>query len=310
MMTESVAAPVLDVVRREGSRYVPSTRLELAVAVARAARRPLLLFGDPGSGKSTLARYVAFKHDLRYYEHVVTSRTMAQDLLWSFDSVRRLGDAQLRDGRGPTDDDYVLPGALWWAFDRASAQRLPKSHEPFGEWNGTRHDRDAVVLIDEIDKTDPDLPNSLLAPLAGRYFTVTDVTDGHRISDGAVPSLIVVTSNEERELPPAFERRCVVFRLDRHTKDELRGIVQRHLDQDGRGGQLDRIPVADLIERLEAARNSAVADRRRQPSTAEFLDAVNACIELDVTNDEDTTFDGIIRMIFEKGVTIQSGRAG
>ena len=108
--------------RRDGEAYVTSQDVNLAVDVALATGRPLLVRGEPGSGKSTLAPFVAKDRLWRYYEHVVTSRTQATDLLWSFDSVRRLADAQTLP-RGARLDDfrYVEPGVLWWAFAPVSA---------------------------------------------------------------------------------------------------------------------------------------------------------------------------------------------
>src|SRR5262245_26922047 len=108
--------------RRDGRVYVMPEEVELAVDVALATGRPLLLRGEPGSGKSSLAAYLARMRGWRYYEHVVTSRTKAEDLLWTYDHVRRLSDAQVRDkGTALVDQHYVTPGPLWWAFDPASA---------------------------------------------------------------------------------------------------------------------------------------------------------------------------------------------
>ncbi|MFK0251271.1 AAA family ATPase [Amycolatopsis azurea] len=283
-----------------GVRYLPSDRLCLAVRVAQATERPLLLYGDPGSGKSSLARYIAARRGYRYYEHVTTARTQARDLLWSFDSVRRLGDAQARGGQDglPPDSDYVVPGVFWWAFDRTSALEAKRAKEPVEEWNERHRDRPAVLLIDEIDKADPDLPNGLLSPLADRRFTVSDVTGGLEVTENrAARTLIFVTSNRERDLPPAFERRCVVHCLPGHDEADLRRIADRHLDRDG----LERAPeelISLLLDRLTAAKAAAGAKHRRAPSTAEFLDAVRACVRLpdDVRDD----FTGLIGMIFDK----------
>src|SRR6476661_3688380 len=111
--------------RRDGAVYVYDPRLKLAVDVALATGRPLLIEGEPGSGKSSLAAFAARNMDWRYYEHVVSSRTRASDLLWRFDTVRRLADAQARAGGGAelNDYNYIEPGVLWWAFDRESATR-------------------------------------------------------------------------------------------------------------------------------------------------------------------------------------------
>src|SRR4051794_15277625 len=151
-------------------------RVVTAVNVALAARRPLLLTGDPGSGKSSLAFAVARELDWSYAEHVITSRTTLDDLTAGFDAVRRLGDSQLKEKGLLPDWAYVTPGVLWWAFDPSGARsrgRTAAELEPFGGRLGEPEDPrqrinasqpDAVVLLDEIDKAEPDLPNDLLAP--------------------------------------------------------------------------------------------------------------------------------------------------
>lgn len=265
----------------DGERYLPSDDLTLAVRVAQAIDRPLLLYGEPGSGKSTLARHIAVTGKLRYYEHVTTARTQPQDLLWSFDNIRRLGDAQA--DKLAADTSYVTPGPLWWAFRRNLALDYPASREPFRNWNAKYPEAPAVVLIDEIDKADPDLPNGLLVPLALRRFVVTDVDGGLEVTENATQRcLVVVTSNRERDLPQAFVRRCVVYRLPQHKKEDLTRIAESHL----RHGDVTVAPgvLEHLLSELDTARKSAERDRRRPPSTAEFLDAVNACVQLGITS--------------------------
>src|SRR4051812_41935089 len=206
--------------RRDGRLYLLPDELRLAVEVALTTGRPLLLRGAPGSGKSSLAPFVARNLDYRYYEQTVTAASRAQDLLWRFDAVRRLADAQVRAAESPElrDEDYVEPGVLWWAFDRESARRrgiqeergAPKLApvEPNADVNGDRRDDSAVVLVDEIDKADPDLPNGLLEPLSAMRFVVheTGAPIARPAGDQAALSrlLVVITTNEERDLPQAF----------------------------------------------------------------------------------------------------------
>src|SRR6185437_14263490 len=134
--------------RRDGAVYVLDDQLRLAVDVALATGRPLLLRGEPGSGKSSLAAFLARNLGWRYYEHVVSSRTTAQDLLWSFDSMRRLADASAPGHEGGPagldDASYTEPGVMWWALDRESALRRGRPADAQGPRAGTQADDVAV----------------------------------------------------------------------------------------------------------------------------------------------------------------------
>ncbi|MFH8802598.1 AAA family ATPase [Streptomyces sp. NPDC017936] len=308
----------------DGRAYVVSPELGLAVDVALATDRPLLLRGAPGSGKSSFAAHVAWERGWRYYEHVVTSRTQAEDLLWTYDHVRRLGDAQaqrLADTRA-----YVEPGVLWWAFDSASARtrgRRPDAgppadvaaaREPYAEINATRSPRGTVVLVDEIDKADPDLPNGLLVPLGSGRFQVTqtgdsvqrcrpdgagDAGEGDDGGEGAA-LLIVVTTNEERELPGAFLRRCLSVTLPEPTADKLVEVAACHLETYGTGwDRRDLVVARALAGALVAEREKAEHDGTRPPSTAEFLDAFQACRRLEVT-ESDPRWEMLVNMALLK----------
>jgi MoxR-like ATPase len=300
--------------RRDGAVYVMSDDLTLAVDVALATRRPLLLRGEPGSGKSSLAAFVARNLQWRYYEHVVTARTRSRDLLYTFDSVRKLADASSgrSDGLDLRDHDYVEPGVLWWAFDRESALRrgvvedsddpaTPPTRptrptpplEPDADINAERKPHHAVVLIDEIDKADPDLPNGLLVPLgSGEFRTLeTGALIRRRLpeTDPAIGNLlVVVTTNGERDLPAAFVRRCVTYRLAPPSPERLVEIGTRHLraigvDVDGATTALLRA----VALRIDVLRRESAEAGRRMPSTAEFLDTVNACRGLHIGVDSE-----------------------
>ncbi|WP_433319271.1 AAA family ATPase [Micromonospora sp. CA-269861] len=286
---------------RDGRVYVMPPELDLAIRVSLATGRPLLLRGEPGSGKSSLAPFVARGKGWRYYEHVVTSQTQARDLLWTFDGVRRLADAQA-GVRNLANSQYVEPGPLWWAYARESARRrgettdcLPTAIEPFSEMNAERSPDYAVVLIDEIDKADPDLPNGLLVPLSSGTFTVTEINSEIRkalpvgINPGSTARhLIVLTTNEERELPEAFLRRCVVVWLESPGEQELVAIAREHMTAYDEGwSDIDQALAAEVAHAVVAARERARQLGIRPASTAEFLDALRACKQLGISSDSD-----------------------
>jgi MoxR-like ATPase len=263
---------------RDGSVYVYDDPIVLAVNVALAIGRPLLVSGPPGSGKSSLAASVARWLNWRYYEETVTARTQARDLQWRYDAVARLGDAQAKEPK-PTVE-YVEPGVLWWAFDRASARRrgapddvaITAPVEP----GPVRDSPRAVVLIDEIDKADPDIPNSLLGALGSLRFTVEETEFPVEADRKAVP-FVVITTNDERELPKPFVRRCATLTLFAPNRAALLRIARAQFP---RGSQALHEQVADLV--IELGRSS---DGAPPPSTAEFIDAIRACRELKVTPD-------------------------
>jgi MoxR-like ATPase len=291
--------------RRDGRVYVVTKEIQLAVDVALATGRPLLLRGEPGSGKSSLAAYLARKWNWRYYEHVVTSRTQARDLLSTFDTVRRLADAEAgRGGKQLNDADYVEPGVLWWALARESArrrgskptdQRTPRAVEPNEAVNKDRSPEHAVVLIDEIDKADPDLPNGLLVPLGSNEFVVPETRQ--RVEKDAPTGnldpnqsrhLIMITTNEERELPHAFLRRCVVIWLPHPKPDRLVTIARAHMAADEHKMTPSEKKLAlELANRVDAVRREAKDKAIRPPSTAEYLDALRACRALRIRPDSD-----------------------
>jgi MoxR-like ATPase len=257
--------------RREGDVYVYNDEIILAVNAALAIRRPLLVEGPPGSGKSSLAPHVAQVLNWDYLPRVVTSRTRAQDLLWEFDSLRRLNDAQARELQ--PNRKYVEPGAIWRAFDPEGARPSSRVRDASRQGEGDRNG--AVVLLDEIDKADPDVPNDLLVPLGSGRFLVKET--GTWVTSRR-PHLLIITTNGERDLAPAFVRRCVRLKLEHAGVEDLVEIARVHFQEEA---GLHRQLAEWLVREREAARARGV----REPSTAEYLDAIRACLELDVTPD-------------------------
>ena len=294
---EAVSPPEDPLTPRERDVYVfdKDERIVLAVNVALSTRRPLLIYGPPGCGKSSLAPNVARILRWRYYEEVISSRTEAQDLLWTFDAVRRLRDAQV-DRKLSQDSAYTEPGVMWWAFDRPSALQqggTEQAQDPAADLGGP-----AVVLLDEIDKADPDLPNNLLLPLGGYRFA-------HADSWIAAPEegapLVVITTNDERDLSRPFLRRCVVLTLPHPKVTELVKIAEAHLGDDG-----DRTGLYTTVAKLvDGMRPEAERQRMPVPSTAEYLDTLRACIRLDLMP-TDSRWDQMIRITLDKRKDLES----
>lgn len=259
--------------QRRSVTYVYTDEIVLGVNVALATRRPLLVRGPSGTGKSSLARSIADVRGWRYYEYVVTSRTQARDMLWQVDLLRRLHDAQSsRRKLGEDYAAYITPGVLWWAFDESSA-RAQRARSAAGRRVSNPnlgHDNPrAVVLIDEIDKADPDTPNNLLVPLGSLQFQVEETGQLVETHPESAP-LLVITTNDERELPLAFLRRCVELKLTYPTRDRLLDI--------------GRALLPDLGEPLRTAVADAMLAEDGTPSVspAEYIDALRGCEVLGV----------------------------
>jgi len=276
--------------RRDGLVYVYDEKIELAVNVALATGRPLLVRGPSGCGKSSLARNVARRMKWRYYEQVITSRTQARDLLWTFDALRRLSDAQAKRLRTEMAY-YIEPGVLWWAFDHEGASRrgLPKEvsvENPAADPGVGPKGSGVVVLLDEIDKADPDVPNNLLVPLGSFEFKIRET--GEEVV-AKRPLLLIITTNDERMLPTAFMRRCVVLELDPPDEDLLIKIAGEHYGPDA--SNIYR-SIAERVMKIAANASGKMTTGKPvsavAPSTAEYLDTVRACIDLGLSPDQES----------------------
>ncbi len=251
-----------------GQSYVyHDPRIVLAVNVAIATRRPLLVTGVPGAGKSTLAADVASQMNWSYLTTTITSRTQLDDLVVRVDSLARLNDAQSQAVKEPAA--YQVPGVLWWAFGPDSASKLNTSSDPRIEPDNAKNG--VVVLLDEIDKAEPDLPNDLLGPLGDFAITVS----GHGRIEAQSDVLTVITSNGERTMPPAFLRRCISLELDDNDPDFYTRVATSHF------GQRNDSLYSDIAARTIELGEIAELDRRRRPSMAEYLDTVRACVAYD-----------------------------
>lgn len=251
-----------------------------AVNAALAINRPLLIWGEPGIGKSQLAKAVAKELKRPFLHFVADARTEARDLLWYFDAVARLAEAQLN--REPRHDDsdplaienFIVPGPMWWALNWNSAKTMAakcKRKEP--ELNGGDVGNGVVVLIDEIDKADTDVPNGLLEALGSSRFQPQGL-DEAVVCVGQKP-LVLITTNEERSLPDAFLRRCLSLHLHfPENRDEQKTFLVKRAEQNAK-----HFPLLDAKVFAEAA-DMLVDDREYAqgenlyplPGQAEYFD--------------------------------------
>lgn len=257
--------------RSDGRIYVYTDAITLAIAVAVATGRPLLVSGLTGTGKSSLARNAALKRGWRYYEKTITSLTQARDLLWEIDHLRRLNDAHAQR-IDPDFTTYTRPGVLWWAMNRATAQTQAEVYGSAAKDPniGAEHER-AVVLLDEIDKADPDVPNNLLVPLGSFHFLIDE--SGRTVTlDPKNKPLIIITTNGERELPAAFLRRCIELHIPPADEKRLLDIAEAHSEK----------PRAELRATLDVIKQAKPDGFPEDalPSPAEFIDTIRAIATL------------------------------
>ena len=220
--------------------YVSTEDLAVAVNAAIALERPLIVKGEPGTGKTELARQVAIALDLPIIEWNIKSTTKAQQGLYEYDAVSRLRDSQLGDARVQDVSNYIKKGKLWQAFE--ADQRL-------------------VLLIDEIDKADIEFPNDLLQELDQMQFHVYET--GETVQAKHRP-IVIITSNNEKELPDAFLRRCFFHYIRFPDMETLKQIVDVHFPK------IKPDLVAEALTQFFQIRETQ--GLKKKPSTSEVLD--------------------------------------
>ncbi|MFN0113245.1 MAG: AAA family ATPase [Paracoccaceae bacterium] len=234
--------------------YVATGDLIVAVNAAVALERPLLVKGEPGTGKTELARQVALSLGLGLVEWHVKSTTKAAQGLYDYDAVSRLRDSQLGDARVREVRNYIRKGKLWEAFETPAK---------------------VVLLIDEIDKADIEFPNDLLQELDRMEFFVYET--GETIKARHRP-VVIVTSNNEKELPDAFLRRCFFHYIRFPDEATMRAIVAVHFPQ-----VKERVLAAALTAFFEIRETPGL---KKKPSTSEMLDWLKLILAEDLAPED------------------------
>ncbi|WP_293573125.1 MoxR family ATPase [Phaeobacter sp.] len=246
--------------RFQGTKdYVATDDLKIAVNAAVTLERPLLVKGEPGTGKTELARQVAGAMGLRMIEWNVKSTTRAQQGLYEYDAVSRLRDSQLGEERVHDVRNYLKKGKLWEAFEA---------------------DEKVVLLIDEIDKADIEFPNDLLQELDKMEFHVYETGETIRARHRPI---IIITSNNEKELPDAFLRRCFFHYIQFPDAETMKKIVAVH-----HPGIKDSLLTTALTQFYEIRDTAGL---KKKPSTSEVLDWLKLLLAEDLSP-EDLKRDG------------------
>ena len=232
------------------SNYIATPDLMLAVNAASTLKRPLLIKGEPGTGKTMLAEEVASSLGLPLLEWHIKSTTKAPQGLYEYDAVSRLRDSQLGDSRVKDIQNYIIKGVLWRAFT---------AQEP------------VALLIDEIDKADIEFPNDLLRELDRMEFYCYETKE---LIKATVRPLVFITSNNEKELPDAFLRRCFFHYIKFPESDTMLDIVKVHFPH--LKGEL----LTAALKAFYDVRN--LPGLKKKPSTSELLDWIKLLVSEDI----------------------------
>ncbi|AOY91136.1 AAA family ATPase [Cupriavidus sp. USMAA2-4] len=250
-MSQTANATPSQQARFEGSdQYVATDDLKLAVNAARTLQRPLLIKGEPGTGKTMLAEEVAAALGMPLLQWHIKSTTKAQQGLYEYDAVSRLRDSQLGDDRVHDIRNYIVKGVLWQAFES---------------------DQQVVLLIDEIDKADIEFPNDLLRELDRMEFYVYETRELVRARQRP---LVIITSNNEKELPDAFLRRCFFHYIKFPDADTMQRIVDVHYPG------IKRELVTAALQSFYDMRN--LPGLKKKPSTSELIDWLKLLMAEDI----------------------------
>jgi MoxR-like ATPase len=237
--------------RFQGTRsYVATDDLKVAVNAAVTLRRPLLVKGEPGTGKTVLAHEIAAALDAPLIEWHVKSTTKAHQGLYEYDAVARLRDGQLGDPRVHEISNYIRRGKLWEAF---TSPRLP------------------VLLIDEIDKADIEFPNDLLQELDRMEFHVYETKETVKAAERPI---VVITSNNEKELPDAFLRRCFFHYIKFPDRETMQAIIDVHFPG------IQKMLVRQAMDIFYQVRE--VPGLKKKPSTSELIDWLKLLLHEDM----------------------------